>query len=233
MYDEFHKEVRIYDAEGRKIARRDAMMAVGQESCGILMNLRKIHSLYSDGVDNLAEIFPDGGEDIAETKGPVVSVYPQAYLRDVGHIQVKGVMPAFVNIIQDIQKGFQSLYELEGADSDSDDSEASVPTRKSYPSPIAAVSSQAYNELAHRASSQAGSHDVQLGAVTAAISGGYATSPKAKRDAIAKQRRCSVLLPYERFAHKITMDHVPRALRMEQVYTVDIGDLPNSMQNGQ
>lgn len=233
MYDEFQREVRIYDIDGRKIARRDAIMAAGQEPCGILMNLRKIHSLYNDGADNISELYPDGGEDVAEEKGPVISIYPQAYLRDAGHIQVKGVMPAFLNIIKDIQASFQSLYEIENADSDEAEEGEVAPPRQSYPSPIAAVSSQAYNELSHRASSQAGSHDVQQGAVTAAVSGCFAISPKNERDAKKIQRKCSVMLPHERFAHKITMDNVPRALRMEQVYTVDIQDLPESMRNGQ
>lgn len=124
MYNEFCREVRVYDANGRKIVRRYALIAEDQQPCGVLINLKSIHACYSEGGDDISGVYDDGDTtpDTDNLNGPAVSVYPQAFLRSAGHIQVKGVMPAFKSIIKDVHRGFEGAYDSEiGEDENSDD----------------------------------------------------------------------------------------------------------------
>jgi hypothetical protein len=70
-------------------------------------------------------------------------------------------------------------------------------------------------------------YDAQQGTVTAAISGGFADSPKHKAIASRKQAYCETSLPSERFHAKTSIDDCPTYCRAEFVYSVDIRALKN------
>ena len=65
-------------------------------------------------------------------------------------------------------------------------------------------------------------HDAQLGLVTAALAGTYATSEKEKRIAAEHQESCQQNLFHERFENKIKEADITRDLHMENVYCMDM-----------
>jgi hypothetical protein len=84
------------------------------------------------------------------------------------------------------------------------------------------VSAQFYNYIAHRVAARAGGHDSQQGAVTGAISGGFANSRKHKATAKEKQLYCKSGLPSDRFHKKSSQVESPTSCRAEMVYSIDV-----------
>jgi hypothetical protein len=90
---------------------------------------------------------------------------------------------------------------------------------------------QFYNELSHRVRPSGPLHEVTKGRITSALSGAYAASSK-QRIHNTIVRECSVALPHDRFNDKITVNNVPRDLRLENIYIFQLDSLKPAMRNG-
>jgi hypothetical protein len=220
LVDDLGQEIRLYSAEGMKIARRDALLDEKEDPCGILINLATIETAYTVGSDNIELMYGPDDEDgdvrIDQSAKIEVSVFPLVYLRTFGHIQTNGVLPAFNNIIKQINERFKT-----NPTADQDPRKVLTP-----------VASQGYNELSHRAAPCAGAHETQQGWITAALAGAYATTARAQREAKKKYDYCEAALPFDRFIHKIDVPGCPRALRMEQVFNINVKAMPPRKRTG-
>jgi hypothetical protein len=232
QHTEDGKEIRIYDANGTKIARRAADLTLADDPCGILVNLRTIASLFQSDNDTSSDVEMDTeDEDIRPSKSTTnkvtLSVYPQAYLRDYGHIQAKGSIQLMKPVMDDINKAFQGRREDNDLSSDGPDI-----YNPSVAEAVSAISTQMYNESNHKAASHAGALDVQRAKLTAAVSGGSATTPKNKKTAEKLRHYCNTKLPHARFADRVNIPDCPSSLRLESVYVVDMHQMPERDRNG-
>jgi hypothetical protein len=221
------REIRLYTSDGRKVHRRDAFTDPDEKECGILIDLRSVGNLY---------IHRDDDSDFQEEPATIVSAYPQAYLRSYGHIQASGVMWPFHKILEEIQANIGKAVHGHNSDEDSEDSYSDVESDIDSPrmKPVYGIGSQGYNELSHRVAPRAGAHDIQKGMITAALAGSYALPHDGvgQRSAIRHFDDCARMLPIDRFKAKISHADCPRALRMEQIYYVDIFALKKGKATG-
>jgi hypothetical protein len=229
LLDEHGYENRIYDVNGRKIARRKASIAECTLPCAILVNLRTVTALFqSDDDMSIDEDPPSDDEEPTSSKSHQnkisLSVYPQAFLHDYGHIQAKGPLQLMQPTSQKINSQFPPSDDL-----DSDDINiAHVPL-------VTGISTQMYNDWFHRAATQAGNLDVVRGRISAALAAPLPnanTSTKNRKTAEVLKKYCNLALPYARFADRTHVANCPTALRVESVYIIDMRCIPENRRNG-
>jgi hypothetical protein len=234
LYDEYQKEIRIYDEHGRKIARRGASINVNSSACGLLVNLKTISSLFAGSEDLNFDDDEDDDSESGEPRPPQkpsvpLSLYPQAFLRDYGHIQAKGTINILNVAIDEINEGLRQ-NEMPDDDRSSDVYEEA---RVNVDPVVTGVSSQMYNGVQHRASTNAGTLDVQQGRITATVAGAYATSRKNQKIADRHLAYCKAKLPHNRFKDRIRHDECPTSLRVENVYVMDLTQITPGDRDGE
>jgi hypothetical protein len=180
MHDEANKEIRIFREDGHKIARRKASVNLNNSKCGVLVNLKNISALFNTNDDFHNNIDPMTDDDDATTvpKPQVpLSVYPQAYLRDYGHVKAKGTMTLLASEIQHVNDVFNGAT----AEVDDNSSEVGYEDIHSRVPVLTGISTQMYNKVQHRMAQRAGDLDMQHGKITAMLAGGQAaTKPNQK-----------------------------------------------------
>jgi hypothetical protein len=236
---ETNRENNVYNEEGRRIPRLHGRMARTAKPCGLLINLETIPELFSSFIPDHDDLEVDPHDAAAEQlQTPSVNVYPQAFLRKLGHVQCNSVLPHFAPFISDIRRSMTRRlrapatledddplpeeYDLFGDQQDDDDL---------IPPVLIPSACQFYNEISHRIRPSAALHDVQQGRITSALSGAYASGP-AKRTHAALLRECKIALPHQKYDNKISLDDVPRALRLENIYIVQCDSLKPEKRNG-
>lgn len=151
MLDETGDQIHLYTEDGFRIQRRLAGFALDVHPHGVLLNLRDIGLLFK-----------------SEESDTPFSVFPQAGLVTVGHIQAEGLVTPYLPLLQKLN----SKVKVQDDDHMSDD-DLDMPTC----APIVGIACQAYNALMHNTRGRtAQHHDAQRGLVTAALAGGYAKS---------------------------------------------------------
>ena len=222
LTDEFGHERGIFTSRGTRIHRRFAYIDTEVPPYGILVNLRQVHELFT------LEDDIQGTEDDPDDFSPGVSyfVYPQAGLKDYGHFQANGIISKILPFLNGLNDHVRSRHHPPGNhhhdtnnDNDSDDSDTAF-----HPvNPIVGISMQAYNAVMHFTRGHGVQHhDAQLGMVTAAMAGSYVVDKKQANIALAKMRQCNYQLPHKRFESKIEDPDVPRELRLENVYYINV-----------
>ena len=226
LHDENGHENRIYDVNGRKIARRNALISDLTLPYGLLVNLRTVTSLFeSDDMDVDDDLYNDDEEIFQRYKHKEnkvsLSVYPQAFLHDYGHIQAKGSLQLILPTIQRINSDLI----------DNHDDSFDEPRNTSM---VTAISTQMYNEFMHRAATQAGALDVVRGRISGALSAPPVSraTPRNQRMADTLQRYCELGLPHKRFAQRMQIPDCPTALRVESVYIIDMNCIPEDKRTG-
>ncbi|KAF9515155.1 hypothetical protein BS47DRAFT_1391885 [Hydnum rufescens UP504] len=136
LLDDSEKEIRIYNQEGNRVPRREPLFYGDEAPCGVLLNLATCEALFV-----LEPSMIDEGEEHV-----YVSVYPQAYLRHIGHMRANCVMRDFRAVIKRINN---TITHPEGESDDSDD-EIEAEYLSARPAALWGTSFQAYNEMVHR-----------------------------------------------------------------------------------
>lgn len=215
LLDENGNEKRVYDPNGKRVLRRYPLINYTKPPCGVLLNLLTCEALFV--LD--PSMLDDGQEPIR------VSLYPQAYLRKIGHMQASSILPDFQEIVDKINKKVTRERNDEDENEDDEDFVLRRPA-------LTGVKFQAYNEMVHRWTDRHGGMDVQQGALTAAAAGRYARSTKDAAAATRTAASVSGLLPHHKMAQKLSNGECPRDLRLEQVYILDLNLLPAEHRNG-
>ena len=193
----------------------------------MLLDLKTIEQFYA--VEQVNYDPDDDTETDGHESAARVSVYPQAFLRNVGHIQADGISPAFRGTMANIDVALTAEYDDDDNDEQDEADEALINSGAQI---VSGISSQVYSDLLHRTRGTAGQHDVQQGKVTASVTGGFATTTKNIAIARSKQLSCRNALPHEKFTQKINLPDCPRSLRYEHVYQVDTSLIPKRRRNG-
>lgn len=235
LHDELDQEMRIYDSNGRKIARQNASISNSTIPCGLLVNLRTVTSLFHshDDMDIDEDLFDEDENNRQRLKRNKLSlsIYPQAFLHDYGNIQAKGSLELMQPIIQRLNSDFLQLINNTGNDEDDDDNEHNPLPNTSL---ITAISTQMYNEFMHQAATQAGALDVVRGRMSSAL----AVPPNDRatqsnlRMGDALQRYCNLALPHARSVERMDVTDCPTALRVESVYIIDMKSIQENKRNG-
>lgn len=219
LVDDEGQEIRIYDAEGHRIPRREAIIAAEAPYTGMLFNLKTIHELFQR--TELAE--EEEEEDIPMTPH---YLYPMAGLKTIGHFQAKGLMTPFYMKLRELNAQLKENYR----EGDEEDIAADLLT--GYGPLVEGIASQGYNMLSHRVRTQGRYHDVQLGQMTAAFCGTHAT-PGANANVAARFfRECEDWLPFQRYHEKITDTVIDTSIRVENIYRISLRRLPDEARNG-
>jgi hypothetical protein len=119
-------EVRFFNADGKKICRRKGNVdkPVEAQQCGLMLDLRTVETLFSEDTNGAP---------------PVVDVYPQAFLRDAGHVQANAVMTGFSDVLREINidLGIVDISEEpEDEDFDMDDEDDDEDHERPRPRPV-------------------------------------------------------------------------------------------------
>ncbi|KAG2354615.1 hypothetical protein BDR07DRAFT_1494309 [Suillus spraguei] len=223
---ETEDENKVYDKGGRRIPWHMGMVALGTKSCGILVNLETVPELFSSFIPDDEDMVmdPDVYED-QDIRTPLVNVYPQAFLRKTGHMQCNTVLPQFGPFLTKIRKSV--AQPLRGVDDDLDEEDEKLFNHDDgeVPPVVLSMACQFYNELSHWTCPSAALHEVQQGRITSALSGAYGTGCQAALNHPNIIRECEASLPHQHFDNKIKHDDVPRALRLENVYIIQLDSL--------
>ncbi|KAG9309436.1 hypothetical protein JVU11DRAFT_10690 [Chiua virens] len=216
LLDEDNYEINVYDANGFRVPRRTP--SNDSETCGALLNLREAYQLFT----------PSDVVNAVDDPSPSFSPYPQAFLKDVGNLQSSSIPFKFQEFLSRINNQItpQNILPRIAEDDLSDDDIPRVaPVLRGH-------GCQIYNVLSHRVRDAAKFHPVQLGMVTAALSGSKTLSYAAANRWRQRTDSCDHHLPYDRYVAKVADDNQPDALRFENVYTVDVQRMRPEHRNG-
>jgi hypothetical protein len=119
---------------------------------------------------------------------------------------------------------------------DADELEAGnkIPESQRWLSAVTGIACQGYNKMVHRTCGNSGEqHDAQIGLVTSALTGSYATTDKIKCVHDMLRLRCAKNWLHERFANKIqTTSAMNHDLRLENIFCIDLCRLHSDACNG-
>ncbi|KAG2063879.1 hypothetical protein BDR04DRAFT_1163227 [Suillus decipiens] len=214
LLDEDGFEINVYNELGFRVPRR---APVQFSTCGALLNLHSVHELFRS--DNNVH---------GNTRNKAhFDIYPLACTKTLGNVQSRSLMSDFLPHLTRINSTLRPPLIGDDADRVEDDIVAGVRGA----SVLHGISSQIYNELSHRVRDEAKFHPVQLGMISAALSGTTAKNA-ARRRWTRRLQQCNHSLPHERFNDKVSGDNQPQALRFENTYTLDVHRMNEEFRNG-
>ncbi|KAH0825872.1 hypothetical protein J3R83DRAFT_7741 [Lanmaoa asiatica] len=216
LNDDDGHEIPVYDQDGYRVPRRIPVLL--QASYGAWIDLRRAHSLFTY----------DDEDPIGRPNRFPFTGYPQAYLKHYGNIQSTMVPSKYKILIDRLNDAIALPIEAEESE---DDVEIILAAHHAGPA-LRPVCFQSYNELSHRFRDEARFHTIQLGMVTAALSGSTATTIRATNKWQQRMEQCKEKLPYERFIDKVSGPNQPQALRNEVTFTLDLHRLAAGNRNG-
>ncbi|KAG1758543.1 hypothetical protein EDD22DRAFT_997786 [Suillus occidentalis] len=232
------RENNVYEENGRRIPRLHGKSRRSAKPCGLLVNLETISELFTSYIPDHPDAAIDEDAYAGEQSStPSVSVYPQAFLRNKGHIQCDAVLPHFAPFISDIRRVTSRRPRMVNLDDDQplpdeyDIFGDTVDGSQGVPPVIIPSACQFYNEISHRIRPSAALHDVQQGRITSALAGAYGNAAT-KITHNARVRECKMALPHQKYDNKIGLDDVPRALRLENIYIIQCDSLKPEKRNG-
>lgn len=225
VFDATGLENRIYTPEGIRIPRVRAFCQRNAPTAGILVKLDSVTQLF-DMDPHPEEVEGDSDNSSLHFEAPTVTVYPQAYFQNLGHVKSTATIAIFRKIIDRINL---HLSQQENEEHEENNFIASPP--------LASISCQFYNQLSHRLARRAGTQEVQRGDQTAVMASGY---PGMSALASGKGERlfhqCEAMLPFQRHFALLEEIHphedTPTALRAENVFVLDLQRLPATNRNG-
>ncbi|KAG1721838.1 hypothetical protein EDB19DRAFT_1917044 [Suillus lakei] len=216
LLDEEGFEVNVYNEQGFRVPRR---APVQFSTCGALLNLHSVHELFRSEEDAHGNI---------HNKAPF-DIYPLACTKTLGNIQSRGIMSNFLPHLTRIDNAVRPPL-IDGDEDGEDDVDVDVRVHGS--SVLHGINCQVYNELSHRVRDEAKFHPVQLGMISAALSGTATKTVASRRRWTQRLQQCNHSLPHERFNDKVSGNNQPQALRFENTYTLDVYRMKEEFRNG-
>ncbi|KAG2030241.1 hypothetical protein BDR03DRAFT_1017336 [Suillus americanus] len=216
LLDEDGFEINVYNEQGFRIPRR---APVQFSTCGALLNLHSVHELFRSDDDAHGNTRNKAHFDM----------YPLACTKTLGNIQSRSLISDFLPHLTQIDSVLRPPLIGEDDNRAEDDIVADDPVHGA--SVLHGINCQIYNELSHRVRDEAKFHPVQLGMISAALSG--TTAKNAARNRWTRRlQQCNHSLPHERFNDKVSGDNQPQALRFENTYTLDVYRMKEEFRNG-
>jgi len=219
IVDSSESEIPIYCEKGFIVPRCIARFSRNTQPHGILMDLRYVKDLFEMPLEDNIDL----GIDNEDSEDISCFTYPQAGLKFAGHFQAAGLMKKFSSFVDSINQNMSNSVN----EDDEDDSFITPPQI------VSGIACQGYNAVMHSTrGNSAQHHDAQLGMITGALAGSWATGASAERIAHCLSQRCSRQLPHASFSEKIENDQILRDLRLENVFYIDVQAMKVQHQNG-
>ncbi|KAH0826434.1 hypothetical protein J3R83DRAFT_5416 [Lanmaoa asiatica] len=202
---------------------------------GCLLNLSKAHALFEPQAENNNNNpFADDAIDPAHAGRAVkYTLYPLAFTKKYGNLQVDGVIPPFARKHHQLDEEDHDDHQHPRSDSDlyasndmDIDQQQPQPHRAVTPHFLHSISCQIYNAISHRVRDAAKFHEVQLGLLTSALAGCTAQTIPAKNHWQHTVGRVHEALPHAHFAEKVKSNNQPQSMHFENTYQLDIQSLP-------
>ncbi|CCM06664.1 uncharacterized protein FIBRA_08949 [Fibroporia radiculosa] len=251
LHDDNDRILPIYTQDGLLVPRQRAVFR-NQPACAPLLDLSLAPELFNHGPNRRRRRrspFSEGDNsddsDVNLQDASIrVQVYPQALLMRYGNLQADSMSPLYDPFISDMERSIRAhIPPPRGDESSSDDDDFYDPDysdrmddprrRHGGTGPIIIPqASQIYNEISHRSRPTAGQQDTCTGELSQAATGAWAKSVADKLSQSRLLERQRYDLPHQRFADKIQHDDCPRALRVENVFTIDLDNMPQDVRNG-
>ncbi|KAI5984895.1 hypothetical protein EDD15DRAFT_2201020 [Pisolithus albus] len=223
LLDEDGKEIPIYTAEGYMVLRR-APPNNCSTSGGAFLDLTKAPTLF----------VPEDAEEDFNIRAVPCYLYPLAFTKTLGNMQADGLIHSFQQQLPLINRNLST--HLAGHDEDDNDSLFGDMNDNHNPmdgQPILqGLRCQAYNSLSHRVRERIKFHSVQLGRITAAVSGCTATGVSAVSKWERCLQECEFMLPHEQFHVKVTGGSQPQSMRFENTYRLEVSAMMPEDKNG-
>ncbi|KAG2146603.1 uncharacterized protein EDB93DRAFT_1250884 [Suillus bovinus] len=216
LLDEDGFEISVYNEQGFRVPRR---APVQFSTCGALLDLHSVHELFRSDDDAHGNTRNKAHFD----------VYPLACTKTLGNIQSRSLISNFLPHLGQIDGALRP--HLVGEDDNRVEGDVVPGDLIRGASVLHGISCQIYNELSHRVRDEAKFHPVQLGMISAALSG-TTTKDAARRRWTRRLQQCNHSLPHERFNDKVSGDNQPQALRFENTYTLDVYRMNEEFRNG-
>ena len=212
LLDAEGREIPIYNADGRRIARRIPYILEDEQPLSILQDLSLTHELFTstlrpshEGPSEEDIIDLDDDDDRAGTPAGANDsttekfyVYPLAFTKKWGQWQAKALMPSLTRLLLPFAR--------------------SLSNTEAGPVCIEGVKSQCYNNSSHAFRSSSKAHIAQRGIVTGAATGSWHTNVKSHATASHLSRDVEAAFPHDRLATQIN-NVESSALRFENVIT--------------
>lgn len=221
VFDDEGHEIRIYSETGQRISRILAITEEDARTAGILVKLDSIGELFANPA---AE---EDDESNERSVSPLVTVYPQSYFSNYGHVKAGTTISVFQEVLDQVNCAVlgmdrETLYH---------------PQNAQLFRPIKAVSSQLYNQLSHRLARRAGTQAVQRGAQTAVMASGYSGfGQSAANSGQRLYEECTSQLPFEQHFQLLDTvfpdENTPTDLRAENVFLLDMRAIEPGNRNG-
>lgn len=210
VFDDSGHENRIYSENGDRISRVTALCDEEAQTAGILVRLDSVRDLFHNDSNS-------GGDGQGDGPSTSVTVYPQSFFGNLGHVKANASISVFQRIIERVNRDILDLGPVD----------LQHPLNSYSILPITSISSQFYNQLSHRLATRSGTQQVQSGYQTAASAAGYSGF---NTSALSKGRRlvahCSAGLPHTRhfdlLAEIAPGEDTPTDLRAENVFLLDM-----------
>ncbi|KAI5999940.1 hypothetical protein EDD15DRAFT_2362477 [Pisolithus albus] len=224
LLDDNGHEMNVYDWRGHRIPRRHALIDDGISTAGMLFRLRNLHEVFED------RLFDGGGDSDLGIDSTAHFLYPIGCLGNIGQFQANGVMNCFLPLVRSIND--RLAVDDDDDDDDDDDIDLDASTRAHVTRVISPVSSQGYNAYVHRIRARSRFHDVQRGMMTAAFLGTHVSGQANLNKAHDLRRLCDIALPFDRYHEKIVGADFDQSLRVENVFTIQVGRLRRAERTG-
>ncbi|KAG1828592.1 hypothetical protein DFJ58DRAFT_737721 [Suillus subalutaceus] len=148
---ETHKEINIYDKEGRRIHHLIGRNCTNAPQCSILVNIKTISQLFSLYVAHDEHLDIDADiPDLNDEQAVKINVYPRAFLHKYGHLQSDSILPHFKTFVSKVQAnitwGQQCTYRMD----DDDNEHMKADDGQAIPPAIIGSGCQFYNEISHQ-----------------------------------------------------------------------------------
>jgi hypothetical protein len=184
-------------------------------TCGALLNLHSVHELFHSD---------DDAHKLTCNKAHF-DIYLLACTKTLGNIQSHSLTSKFLPHLTQIDN---TLYLHLVGDNDNCTEGDFVPDNPIYgASVLHKISCQIYDKLSHHIQDEAKFHPVQLGMISAALSGTMAKDT-ARCYWTQCPQQCNHSLPHEPFNDKVSGDNQPQALQFENTYTLNIYRMNNT-----
>jgi hypothetical protein len=222
----------IYDADGNRVNRRFARVPRGAPTCGVLVRLSSIGTLFErEGHDlrDEAALF-DNVPQPHRRRNAGVTIYPQCYFGNLGHVKANSVMRPLEEEIESCNEHIRTTWADYHNEDDEDDEIPAVGA-------IQPVVEQMYNDSVHSMHTCAGRQETQRGLQTAALASSYeGLSDGNKTKGNGFWRETNAKLPFDRqlgmLSQRADGSDQPKDLRVEAVFVLNLAALPPRARNG-
>jgi hypothetical protein len=221
LMDEEGYEILLYTHNEYHIKHHLPTHSENAKPHDVLMNLYYVSSLFKDGFfdDSYDELFDD-----IQASSVKYYVYFQAGFIIAKHFQANRLVSNFQK--QPNQLNARILLDYHPKQDSNTDTHQLVP--------IIGIGCQGYNVLIHCTQGlRSQQHDAQKGAVTAALSGFWATMGGGM-DNIAHHLKlqCTHQLPHQTYDCKLADQQINRDLHLKNIYAIDVHALLEIFRNG-